>query len=101
MSTWTLLLLITITWLLWAVGTLYAHYLAEKEGREKTNSGVSLAPIIPVFPLVFFAIAKVTDRFIPPWGTRITVGLHVLLLTIFVCAILWEIIRHRRRRSSM
>lgn len=97
MGTWTLLLLVTITWLLWAFGALQGNYLAKREGRKKPESGVSLAPIIPLFPLLFFALAKIADKFVPPWGTWIIGGMHALLAAAFIAAIIWQSLRRTRK----
>jgi hypothetical protein len=88
MGPWTLLSLVTITWLLWGFGTLQEHYIARREGRAKPDSGVSLAPIIPLFPLLFFAAAKMADKVVPPWGTWIIGGIHALLALSFIAAII-------------
>ena len=97
MGTWTLLLLVTITWLLWAVGALYGHYIAKCEGRVRPDSGVSLAPILPIFPLVFFGLAKLVDMFVAPWGSWIIGSLHALLVVAFLAAILWQLLRPKQK----
>ena len=98
MGTWTLLLLVVVAWLLWAVGTLHGHYIAKREGRVKPDSGVSLAPIIPIFPVLFFALAKLLDKFVAPWGSWTIGGLHALLVVVFLAAIVWQAVRPKQKR---
>lgn len=97
MSTWTLLSLVTITWLLWAVDALHGHYIAKCAGRAQPDSGVSLVPIIPLFPLLFFALAKIADNVVPLWGTWVIGGSHMLLATGFCVAMIWQSLHHARR----
>jgi hypothetical protein len=94
-----LLILVLLAWLLWAVGALHGHHIAKREGRVRADSGVSVAPIIPLFPLGFFGLAKLIDQAASPWGTWLVGGLHVLLALAFTLAIAWQTIRHRRVRT--
>jgi hypothetical protein len=87
MSWWALLTLIMGTWLLWAVGLLIGNRLAIRAGRRPPNAGVSLAPIIPVFPLFFFGLAVLINWFASPWGTWLVGGFHAMLSVIFLVAI--------------
>jgi hypothetical protein len=96
MGSWSLLLLVTLTWLLWAVGALLGHHLAKRDGRVAPDSGLSLAPIIPIFPLVFFGVGKLVDWIIAPWGTWLIGGLHAILAVTFIVAIAWCAFRHTK-----
>ena len=97
MGTWTLLILVTVTWVLWAFGALQAHRIGTREGRNRPDSHMSVVPIIPVFPLLAFGLAKGVDKIASPWGTRLVGGFHALLAVAFVVTIVWQTIRHWRK----
>ncbi|MGN6507550.1 MAG: hypothetical protein ACTHM6_18490 [Tepidisphaeraceae bacterium] len=96
MGTWTLLVLVTVTWFLWAAAALQAHQIGKREGRIRPESGMSVAPVIPIFPLVAFGLAKGADQFASPWGTWVIGGFHLVLVLGFVVAIVWQTVRHRK-----
>lgn len=95
MGAWGLLLLVTFTWILWAVGALQAHEIGKREGRTHPESHMSVVPIIPFFPLIAFGVAKAIDALFPLWGTWFVGGSHAALGLAFVVAIVWQTIRHR------
>jgi hypothetical protein len=87
MSWCTLTAIVSITWLLWAVGATVGLWAEIRAGRRPPNAGVSLAPILPLFPLLFLGLAGVINRFAWPWGTRLVGGFHALLSVVFLVAI--------------
>jgi len=97
MNTWSLFALVTVTWLLWAAGALQGHCRAKREGRVPLEAGLSIAPVIPLFPLLFIAIASFMDWLLPPWGTRVVGSVHALLAITFFVAIIWQSIGRPRR----
>jgi hypothetical protein len=50
-----------------------------RTGEDKTV-GVSITPLIPVFPLAFWGVAKLVDLGAAPWGTLIVGWFHAVLL---------------------
>ena len=88
-----LLLLVTLTWLLWAVGGVVGLWVEIRQGRRPANARFSFAPIFPIFPIFFFGLAMLVNLIVPPWGTRIIGGLHALLALLFIIAIAWTIYR--------
>lgn len=97
MNVWSLFALVTVTWLLLAVGPIQDHCRAKRAGRKPIEAALSITPIIPLFPLLFIAIAMLMDSLLPPWGTRIVGGLHALLAIAFLVAIIWQAISPIRR----
>jgi hypothetical protein len=95
MNTWTLLTLITATWLLWALGALHAHHLRSRRNPANPATAISLAPLY-IFPLLAFALAKLTDHFLPNGGTRLIATLHLLLTAIFLTTIARQALRARK-----
>lgn len=80
MSWWLLLLIVFLAWCLWALAAMghIAVENARKNTPEEKRRGFSIAPVIPLFPLAFFGLAKLADVFVAPWGTLVTAGLHLL-----------------------
>ena len=98
MTWWTLLALVTVTWLLWTVGATIGLWADIRRGRRPPDASVSLAPILPLFPLFFFGIAAFANWFAWPWGTRLVGGLHVVLSIVFLIAI--GVTSYRGRRAG-
>lgn len=68
---WLLALFILVVWCLWVVAAA-AQRAAEDARRgipEGQRGGVSILPVIPVFPVVLWVIAWLIDRAFSPWGT--------------------------------
>jgi hypothetical protein len=100
MSNWALLILVTLTWVLWAVGALQAHQIGKREGRRRPDSHMSVAPILPLFPLMAFGAAWLVDKALPPWGTRIVAISHAALAVGFILAIGWQTVSHRQNPAA-
>lgn len=77
--------------------------LAIEDARDKVpkekRRGVSILPGFPVFPLMAWGLAVAIDRFIPPWGSWVSTGLHGLLLVISLFVIIRDFLRLRRMRE--
>jgi hypothetical protein len=92
---WTLAIIITIAWLLWIVASLLSLEADKRQMKRLPDAGVSILPVIPVFPMLLFGIAWVIDRYALPWGTRIIGGVHLLLIAIYTIGIIQEVLRIR------
>ncbi len=104
MPWWGLLIEVCFVWLLWGSAALANHAAtAAHRGIPKgQREGVSLAPIIPVYPLVFWVAALLVDLAIGPWGTIVVSSFHAALGLCFVASIArdcWRI-RSLDKRSN-
>jgi hypothetical protein len=63
LSWWELLIEVFAVWLLWGIAAVVGHAVsaARRGSPEGQPGGVSLAPIIPVFPLAFWGAALLAD----------------------------------------
>jgi hypothetical protein len=93
MPWWMLLTFLMFVWCLVAFGALVGLWADRLEGKKPPGGGVRIAPVIPLVPLVMFAVAKGFDLFWPFWGTRIIGILHGGLAALFVVLILRDILR--------
>ena len=98
MPWWMLLILVILTWCLWAVAAAAERAASEaaKGVPESQPGGVSILPAIPLFPLAAFGVAMGADALFAPWGTRVVGGLHGLLAMLFVLSIVRDFVRLRR-----
>jgi len=89
MPWWLLLMIVALTWCLWAFATVFQRAASEatKKVPRGKRGGVSLLPVIPLFPLAFFGIAKLADTFVTSWGTRVIGTSHILLALLFLISI--------------
>ncbi len=98
MPPWVLLLFILLVWCLWAVAA--ATELAAEDALRgvpaEQRRGVSLFPILPVFPLILWGFAWLIDRAAGPWGSMI-VGAGHLVFTVYLTV---SIARNARRLRS-
>jgi hypothetical protein len=97
MAWWALLLLVLVVWILWGIAAAAGHAVAQaRRGIPKGQSGgVSLAPVIPLFPLGFWGAAMLVDLVVGPWGTVVVGWLHTALGVIFIGSIVWDVWRLR------
>lgn len=74
-------LLLFFTWCLLCAGSLVDKRYENIKSRIPKDKwgGVSIFPIIPIFPLFFWGAAYGVDYFFAPWGMRTVAGLHALL----------------------
>jgi hypothetical protein len=61
---------------------------------------MSVLPVIPLFPLVFWAIAILMDRVVPPWGTTGIAGVHLLFAVILAGSIARDCLRMQRAKKT-
>ena len=74
-SSWLLLIVLFLVWRLWGIAAAVQRAVADvRRGTEVPRGGVSVFPVIPLFPLAFWGVAILVDRAAAPWGTW-TVGL--------------------------
>ena len=85
MVTGVLLVYLLAVWALWFVSCVAEASLSDvRRGvPEGERHGVSLFPVIPVFPLVAWAIALLVDRFYAPWGTVSVASIHLVLVVVW------------------
>ena len=95
MSLLVLAILATVTWLLWAVGGILALRADKLEHKRPQDAGFSIAPIIPLFPLLAVLLTFVMDKVAAPWGTRTIGGVHAMLMLVFAIGIARELYRLR------
>ncbi len=78
---WILLAFLLLVWFLWvfacAAGVAVAD--ARRGIPEEERRGISVLPGFPLFPLMFWGIALIMDRFVGPWGTYLIGGVHLVL----------------------
>jgi hypothetical protein len=89
MSWWLLLLMVFVVWLLWGVAAAAARAVSDARGGipEGQRGGVSIAPVIPIFPLGFWGAALLADWIAGPWGTVVIGWFHALLGVVFTVSI--------------
>ena len=75
-----------LTWCAWLVAAAAERAASDAANRvpKAKRGGVSIAPAIPLFPLVFFGLAWVVDDRFAPWGSLVVAALHVPLFVAFV-----------------
>lgn len=99
MPSWILPVLISVTWVAWAVAC--AAERAVEDLRRSIpaaeRGGVSIVPVLPLFPLVLWLVAKAIDKFVDPWGTYIVGGGHLIFL-VLLC---YSVARDVRRMHSL
>ena len=102
MAWWLLLVFVFFVWCLWAVAAT-TRVAVENARRPVPNGrprGMSPAPVIPVFPLVLWGAAKLTDHYIDPWGTIIIGSLHAVYAVILVVSIVRDCVRLARLHTE-
>jgi hypothetical protein len=97
MSWWLLLLFVFLVWCLWAAAAIsqVAALNARHPLPDGHERGMTLVPVIPVMPLIFWGGAKLIDLIADPWGTMLVASFHALLAVLFVVSIARDIIRLR------
>lgn len=94
MPHWLVLLLATITWLLWVPAA----------GLEKLARGepgtISLFPVFQVYPLAAWGLAYLFHRLSLPIGATMLGVVHALLLAIFIASIVRSFLKLRQGRKS-
>jgi hypothetical protein len=78
-----------------------ARYAIEDEQNlvpQDKRRGVSILPGFPVFPLIAWGAALALDHFVSPWGVRVFLGIHGVLLAVALSAMARDMFRLRRIR---
>ncbi|NUO75269.1 MAG: hypothetical protein HOQ32_04570 [Lysobacter sp.] len=97
---WSLPVLLFAVWCLWAFTA-----IAERRARdlrlgvpEERRGGVSVLPVIPLFPLFFWGMAWLIDRWFSPWGSLTIGAIHVVLAAMMAYSLArdWRYLRRRR-----
>ena len=93
-SPWLLLVLLLVVWYLGGLGSAAEADLenAQKGVPDHKRGGVSILPIFPLFPLAFWGLALLIDRFTGSWGTLVVGGIHVVL------GVVWTVLIYRYRK---
>ena len=83
---WGLLSLLCVAWIVWAFACMTEVALSEsrKGIPEGERRSVSILPVIPLFPLVFWGIALFIDQFFEPWGTNVMASIHIVLSLVWL-----------------
>ncbi len=86
---WALLIEVWIVWLLWCVGAVNGKALfnARKRVPLEKRGGVSLLPLIPMFPMGFWVFAICADVFVEPWASVAIAVFHAVLGLAFAVGI--------------
>lgn len=94
---WGLLIELLVVWILWGIAAAAANAVssARRGIPEGERGGVSLAPIIPLFPLGFWGAALLTDAAVGPWGTVAVGWFHVVIGLAFFVSIVRDLWRLR------
>ena len=71
-------LFLFFVWIVWVPSA-----LLDKRARGD-QGGMSILPVLPLFPLVAWGVAAILNRFGENWGTYSIGGFHALLLIWFV-----------------
>lgn len=79
------------------VGGLLALEADKLQQKRAADAGFSVFPVIPLAPLLFLGLSRLIDKFVPPWGTRIVAGLHLVFIAAALVGIIYE---WRRIRSA-
>ncbi len=89
MTAWILPVLIFLVWILWVAACAEESNLrSAKEGRPPSERpGTSILPGFPLFPLAFWGIAWVVDRFVEPWGTLTVGAFHAVFGAVLIVSI--------------
>ena len=98
-----LLLWITVVWVLWALAATLQTRLTDARdplpnGQQR---GMSVLPVIPLFPAALWGIALLIDRFVDPWGSSCMAVLHGCFALLLAGSISLDFVRLRaiRRKS--
>jgi hypothetical protein len=85
MSWWLLLVEVFVVWFLWVFAAVAGKAVADARRGipEVHRGGVSILPVLPVFPLAFWGAALAVDLVARPWGTLVIAGFHALLGLVF------------------
>jgi hypothetical protein len=78
---WLLPVLLFAVWSLWAFAAAAerrAKELRRNTPREQRGS-VSIFPVMPLFPLWFWGMARLADIWFAPWGSLAVGVLHLVL----------------------
>lgn len=99
MPSWLFPIFLFAIWILWAVAAAAQKSVAEAAQGipEKERRGVSILPVIPIFPLAFWGIARLIDRVYSPAGTWTVGTFHAL----FTVVLVMSIVRDRRRLNKL
>jgi hypothetical protein len=102
MPSWVLGLFIFAVWFLWALTG--AVGVAARDARrgipEGQWGGFSAAPVIPIFPAVFWGMAWLIDRAFRPWGTAVIGAAHAVYAVCLVVSLFRDLRYLRSRERS-
>lgn len=89
MPWWGLLILVFSVWLLWGIAAAAGRAVeaARRDIPEGQRGGISIAPIVPLFPLALWAAALLADLAVGPWGTIAVGWFHAALGVLFLGSI--------------
>ena len=100
MPWWLLFSWLMLVWCLWAWAAILERSIANVGLPEDKRGNVSITPVIPLCPLVFWGIAAVIDRWWSPWGSWSIAGLHAIFAIVLGVFIIRDSLRLRVRRQQ-
>jgi hypothetical protein len=90
---WLLPLFLFCVWFLGAFAAIWEKCAQEVRAGTppEQRGGVSVLPVIPLFPLFFWGISWLVDRFFRPWGCVGVGALHVILALLMLGTLLRDV----------
>jgi len=94
---WILPSSICLAWAFWVVACAFQVGLEDARNPlpDGGRRGFSPAPVIPVFPLVFWGGALLIDLFAAPWGSTVMTALHGIFTLVCGLSVVRDWMRYR------
>lgn len=86
MSTWSLVLVVTLVWCLAVPEAVFRNAVRDATDPlpDRQRRGTSIFPTLPVLPAFFIGAALAIDALLDTgWGSRVVGGAHVLLGVVY------------------
>lgn len=103
MQSWVLLAAVFAVWCLWALATAARRTVADaRRMPEGQRGGVSIFPVIPMFPLMLWGCAWLLDRVVSPWGTWFIGSAHAVFAVAMGVSVVrdWRCLRSLDKRAD-
>ena len=86
------------TWFLWAFAAVLQNHVrnVHQPLPDGQRRGTSIVPVIPLFPLVSWGIAKTIDAGFAPWGTIAIGSMHGAFALVLVGSVCRDALRLRK-----
>ena len=101
-SHWALLLWLFVVWCLWAIAATLQVGLTNisdplPNGQRR---GMSVLPVIPLYPIGLWGIGFLVDSVCSPWGTVGIACIHLLFAVVLVISIVRDWFRLARAKKA-